>query len=155
MRRADTRPARRHGERPQGGAALVVAMIMIFMISIMGVSAMRSSTLENQMATNAIQAREVFQEAESATEQALNDTANLTAAFESATGQVTVELNLAHADAIDSAATLTYVGSGIAPNYSIGLFEGLRFIAEGASEADAVNSSASVAQGAVRTVPAN
>ncbi len=143
------------GARRQDGAALVVAMILIFMISVMGASAMRGSTLESQMATNAIQAREVFQEAESATEQALNDTDNLTDAFESETGTVTVQMDLAHADAIDSRARLSYVGSGVAPNYSIGLFEGLRFIAEGASEADGVSSSASVAQGAIRTVPAN
>ena len=68
-------------DRHQRGGALLVAMIMIFMISIMGVSVMQSSTLERQMTTNAIQARETFQAAESTTEEALNNPDNLSASF--------------------------------------------------------------------------
>lgn len=138
--------------RDQRGAALLVAMIMIFMLSIMGASAMRGATLERQMATNAIQAREVFHEAESGTELALNDTENLKRAFVS--GEIELDIEVAGPAGINTEATLSYVGAGIAPGYSAGTFEALRYIVSGSSEADAVGASASVEQGAFRTVPA-
>ena len=155
-----TEPAARRVRRPfpsaraETGAALLVTMIMIFLISLAGVSAMRGATLERRMTTNAIQAKEVFQEAESGTEAALNDTANLTAAFADPDGAVDVELELARPDIIDTRATVEYVGAGIAPGYSAGTFEALRFIVSGSSEASSVAASASVQQGAFRTVPA-
>ena len=151
--RRTPRPEPSHGpRRAELGAALLVTMIMVFVISLAGVSAMRGSTLERRMATNAIQAREVFQEAESGTEAALNDTDNLTAAFTG--GAVELELELSRPEIIDTRATLEYVGAGIAPGYSAGVFEALRFIVSGSSEASSVAASASVEQGAFRTVPA-
>ena len=155
-----TEPAARRVRRPpsparaETGAALLVTMIMIFLISLAGVSAMRGATLERRMTTNAIQAKEVFQEAESGTEAALNDTANLTAAFADPDGAVDVELELARPEVIETRARLEYVGGGIAPGYSAGTFEALRFIVSGSSEARSVAASASVQQGAFRVVPA-
>jgi len=53
-------------DKSQRGGALLVAMVMIFMLSIMGISVMRSSTLEHRMAVNAIRTAATFQAAESA-----------------------------------------------------------------------------------------
>ncbi len=36
----------------QGGSVLMVAMIMLFMLSILGVAAMRGASLEGQLASN-------------------------------------------------------------------------------------------------------
>jgi Tfp pilus assembly protein PilX len=52
----------------QHGAALMVAMVMIFMMSILGISAMRGASLEGQLASNALQKELTFQAAESATD---------------------------------------------------------------------------------------
>jgi len=147
----------------QRGTALLVAMIMIFMLSVMGISVMQSSTLERQMVANAIQTRTAFQAAESTTERALNDATNLTAAFVAESSSVDIVLDL-HAGAgerdvvapdMTTTATLTYIGSGIVEGSSIGIFQGLRFDAEGVGRFNDGSTSASVAQGAVRRVPGN
>jgi len=153
----------RSSQATQRGGALMVAMIMLFMLSVMGISVMQSSTLERQMVTNAIQGRTVFQAAESTTEQALNDPANLTAAFASDAGSIDIDLDLRVGDdgrttseiGMSATATLTYIGSGVVEGSSIGIFQGLRFDAEGVSRFEDGSASASVAQGAVRRVPGN
>ncbi len=145
----NTRPTR------QQGSALFIAMILLFMISVMGVTAMQSSSLEHRMATNAIESKAVFQSAESVTEEALNSESNLSAAFAlGTTTPTTVKLSLDPESPITSEAQLQYVGSGIVPGSSIGVFQGLRFIASGEGSIDGV-AGAGVAQGAVREVPAN
>jgi len=151
---------RRTGSRQHGGA-LLVAMIMLFMLSVMGISVMQSSTLERQMVFNAIQSRTAFQAAESTTERTLNDPVNLSAAFASGTRSIDIELDLRVGDGerlasdigLSTDATLTYIGSGIVEGSSIGVFQGLRFDAEGTGRFDDGSASASVAQGAVRRVP--
>ena len=156
-----TRPAA--SGRAQRGGALLVAMIMIFMMSIMGLTVMRGSTLERRMATNAIQAREVSQLAESVTEQVLNDDGNLTAAFELGTatgageepGKVTIDKVLDTDLGYRTTGTLSYVGGGVAPGFSIGTFEALRYISSGTAEIDSVGARSVIEQGAFKTVPSN
>lgn len=139
---------------PQRGSALLVSMILLFVITIMGVSVMQSSTLEHRMATNAIEAKAVFQSAESVTEAALNDDAHITAAFNAGIGEGTeVRLTLGQDSALNSTAELTYLGNTLVPGSSIGVFEGLRFEAVGTGERE--DSGAEIIQGAVREVPAN
>lgn len=66
----------------QQGMALVIAMIMLLLITILGVSAVRMSTLNTQVAGNSIFAGLVFQGAESALSRSLSskDLSNLPAA---------------------------------------------------------------------------
>lgn len=54
--------------RAQGGAALMVALVMVFMLSILGISAMRGATLESQLANNALHKDMTFQAADSTTD---------------------------------------------------------------------------------------
>jgi len=98
------------------GSALFIAMILLFMISVMGVTVMQSSSLEHRMATNAIESKAVFQSAESATEEALNSDSNISAAFAAGTNSsTTVTLSLDPGSPITSEAELRYVGSGTPP----------------------------------------
>lgn len=54
--------------RVQRGAALMVAIVMIFMMTVLGISAMRGATLEGRLASNALQKELTFQAAESSTD---------------------------------------------------------------------------------------
>lgn len=144
----------------QDGGALLVAMVMIFMLSIMGASVMRSSTLEKRMAANAIQASATFQAAESASNLALNDPANLTTSYSAGfQTEVILPINSVQDDiGLESRSVLEWVGTGAAPGYSLGEgtsgFEGLYYVSTGVSAIEAVRSQSTVEQGAYRVVPA-
>ncbi len=145
----------------QRGGALLVAMVMIFMLSVMGASVMRSSTLEKRMATNAIQSSATFQAAESASNLALNKPLNLTTAYSAGLNR-NVLLPIAEVQGdigLESRSVLEWVGTGAAPGYSLGEgtsgFEGLYYVSTGVSAIDAARSQSTVEQGAYRIVPAN
>jgi len=144
----------------QRGSALMVAMVLIFMISIMGVSVMRNSSLEHRMATNSIQSATVFQAAESVVEMTLNDTNSLTAAFtnvdDNGVGQPTewdVTLNGNNIPGLTSDATIRFTRLGIAEGWSPELASALYFETLGASTIPAVRAEAAVIRGASRVVP--
>ncbi|MDC0435238.1 PilX N-terminal domain-containing pilus assembly protein [bacterium] len=145
--------------RSQRGTALVVAMLIIFMLTIMGMSAMRGSSLEHQMATNAVQAAVSFQAAESSTDLALNDTTKLNEVRQetSKSKNYVTDLKLG-IDGMVSEVTLRYVGYGPALGASTSVrggssFRALRFEAQGTASIDAVRSNATVLQGAYRRAP--
>ena len=145
----------------QRGGALLVAMIMIFMLSVMGVSVMRSSTLEKRMAVNAIQSSTTFQAAESASDLALNDRDNLTLVHSLGEDHAALPLPIPAVRTdigMESISTLEYMGKGIAEGFSLGEgsnnYESLRYVARGVSAIESVRSQSSVEQGAYRVVPA-
>ena len=151
--------------RKQRGAALMVALIIIFMMSILGISALRGASLEYQMAVNSIQAQEVLQAAESSNEAALNNDALLTDAFEAAQNDepdeqyLKIETEIRDDIGMVSSVTLRYVGDGNAVGASMDAsqgansFDALRFRAEGTARIASVNASRTVHQGASRNVP--
>ena len=149
------------GAQRQRGAALMVAMLIIFMLALMGGSAMRSATLERVLITNAIQARDVFQAAESSTESALNDSQNLINAFNSGTGSVLIETTIRSDIELDSQVTLRFISESNATGASLNAMQGARsfdalhFVAEGVAKIDAVGANRRIDQGAMRIVPAN
>lgn len=145
----------------QCGAALLVSLVMIFMLSLMGLSSMRGAALERQMVSNAVQARDVFQAAESANEAALNSSQNLTDTF-NATGQYLVLDSSIRSDiGLQSQAVIRFVGEGNATGASLNAMQGansfdaLRFVVEGVARIDSVSASRRIDQGATRTVPSN
>ena len=141
--------------RAEHGSALLIAMILLFITTALGISSMQGSSLEFQMATNAIQSKTVFQVAESATEEALNSTTNISQAFDAGVnGQLNISMTLDDLPEIQGDATLRYVGSGLVPGSSVGVFEGLRFEVYGTAALDG-EVRAGVTQGAIREVPAN
>lgn len=141
----------------QRGAALMVAMVLLFMMSILGVTAMRESSLEKRMTTNSVHKSKTFQRAESGTDIAIGDPDNLSAAFASNGADLIVNLPASSDTAMASDAMLRWVGSGPPVGFSLGSgggFQALRYMAQGAADIDAVQSSSEVRQGAYRTVPA-
>lgn len=149
-----------HGRKvKQKGGALLVAMVIIFMLALMGVSSMRGSTLERRMASNSIQTANTFQSAESTTEIALNNPDNLSATFQLGEGTaLNVPVDLQQEFVIQADATVRYLGLGPAYGYSFGdgsssTFVGLRFEVDGDAQVDSVRSRARVTQGAYRIVP--
>lgn len=143
----------------QRGGALMVALVLIFMLSVMGMSAMRESTLEKRMATNSVHKASTLQAAESATEITLNDPDNLSAAFTSAsTGGTGANVPLPPNinTELQTSARIFFAGSGPPIGFSLGSgagFQALRFVVRGNASIDAVQSNSQVAQGANRTVP--
>lgn len=149
----------------QHGGALLVAMILIFMLSMMGVSAMKGATLERRMASNSIQTATAFQSAESTSEMALNNTANLDKALEIAdfvevqngnlasSANNMVKIDLKQNIGLESEATIRYVGYGPAYGYSSN-FVAYRFVVEGNAKLDAIRANKTVTQGAYRIAPA-
>lgn len=153
--RSRSRPGSQPGLWParERGAALMVAMVMIFMLSVMGISAMRTSTLEKRMTTNAIQSSTTLQAAESATEQMLNSTEILRAAAEKRDTIMRVETDVVRADiGLTSNSEIVYVGDGPAFGYSSD-FMTLRYVAQGDSQIADVRARSIVRQGAKRVVP--
>ena len=136
------------------GSALMIALILLLVGAIMGVTAMQSSSMDFTMASNTIQSKVVHQAAESATELALNSTDNLSLSYdEGMDGQYETALDLENFPKVTGSANIRYVGSGMVPGSSAGVFEGLRFEVYGT--ANIVNEArAGVTQGAVRVVPA-
>ena len=59
--------------RRQGGAALVVGLILLMVLTLLAISGMNSATLELQMAGNAQYSENAFQAAETGVEEALRE----------------------------------------------------------------------------------
>lgn len=149
----------------QNGGALLVAMILIFMLSIMGISSMKGSTLERRMASNSIQTATTFQSAESTSELALNTTGNLDKAISIANfddvraGKIfdaaiqKIPTNLQQNIDLENEAQIRFVGYGPAIGYSDS-FAAYRFEVRGKATADAIQAEAFVTQGAYRIAPA-
>ena len=145
----------------QDGAALIVAMVMIFLLSVMGISSMLSASLEKQMVSNAVQANDVFEAAESSNEVALNSSQNLTDAFNATDQFIVLDTEVRNGINLQSQVTLRYVGEGNATGASLNAMQGansfdaLRFVAEGVANIESVKARRRIDQGATRTVPAN
>lgn len=145
--------------RSQTGGALLVAMVMIFMLSIMGISVMRSSTLEHRMAVNAIRSAATFQAAESASNLAINGHKNMTAAQQMGiNGRYIVSQESVDPSKTNlvSNSSLSFTGEAALPEgFSGGEFESLYFIATGISTMSNSGTQSTVEQGAYRIVPGN
>jgi len=144
--------------RSQRGGALLVAMVMIFMLSIMGVSVMRGSTLEHRMAINAIRSAATFQAAESAANYAINDHAYMTAAQKQGiNGRFIVSEDSVNPSVTNLASnsSLSYTGEGMAPGFSSSSVEAVFYVAQGVSSMTNSGTQSTIEQGAYRIAPGN
>jgi len=66
-------PQARPDPRRQRGAVLIVAMILLLILTLLGVSMMNSTRLEERMAANTQEATQVFQSAETGLSQSYDD----------------------------------------------------------------------------------
>ena len=62
-----------HAARRQQGAVLIVAMILLVVLTLLGVTAMNTTSLEEKMASNTQEQVRAFQAAETGLSQAFND----------------------------------------------------------------------------------
>ena len=142
----------------QRGGALLVAMVMIFMLSIMGVSVMRGSTIEHRLAVNAIRSAATFQAAESALNFAINSHINMTEAHKKGiNGRFIVSTDSVNPEITNLASnsSLSFTGEGMADGFSGGEFEAMYFVATGVSSMTNSGTQSTIEQGAYRIVPGN
>jgi len=139
----------------QTGAALMVSLVLIFMLSVLGVSAMRNATLENQLASNAAHKELTFQAAESAADSvlAIEDIANEQAVENIICSQDPVSFTLSKLNAdskVETTVELEYGGQSLPPGWSVGgPVSGRRFVVTGESSIPSANTSTRIAQGVI------
>jgi len=131
---------------------------MIFMMTILGLTAMRESSLEKRMTTNSVHKSSTFQSAESATDLIINNIDNFSDAYAQPNQPLTVTLPTPSNTEMTVTGTIEYTGLGAADGFSLGKtsgggFQVLRFRVEGDAEIVNVQSSTKVRQGSLRTVP--
>ncbi|MBX2883505.1 MAG: hypothetical protein KTR32_26355 [Granulosicoccus sp.] len=132
----------------QKGSALMVAMIMIFVMSLLGVSMMRSSTLGGRMVTNAFEKDLTFQAADSATDFIVDDKTNLEAVICKVGAETTDVDSLESGSTLETVVDVSYGGEGIVPGYSLAKgIAMMRFTATGTSTLVESGTSSSISQG--------
>ena len=138
------------------GSALLVALVLIFMLSAMGVSAMRGSTMEMRMANNAVQTAAMRQAAESAADLALSDVNNLNQAWNAGNEWHSVDVpDVSDSLDIETPVSMRHSGDGLVNGFSAGSggFMSLRFVTRSEAMVSEVNAIAGVEQGSYRIVP--
>lgn len=134
----------------QKGAALVVALVLVLVSTLMGVTAMQVSDVENQLVNNNKFRQVAFRAAEAASEQLFTIQNLVTLANETApsvTSTTSVDTNVV----ID--AEIRPFGDGPATGYTLGGqngFKTLKFVASATATMANVDSSSQVIQGVQR-----
>ena len=136
------------------GATLVVALIMLVLISLIGVSSLKSASVVERMSENDYQKNITFQASESAAEVALLDTARISQALINGTARnPQVATNITNVSA-----SVTYTTAGTADTFGSSLgaqgFSGQRIMvtSTGQMSTDA-NMVSRTVHGVVRLVP--
>ena len=142
--------------KKQTGAVLTVALAIMFLLSILGLAVMRTSSLEEKMAANSLHHDIAFQAAETLAEEAISDTDNLTDAMNATDGSV--KGNLTHPNTeIDATYVINYTGESLPPGWSIqegeGAYMAHRFIVDTTGGIDAASTESRIIQGAYRIAP--
>ncbi|PID60958.1 MAG: hypothetical protein CSB44_08775 [Gammaproteobacteria bacterium] len=126
----------------------MVAMIMIFMLSILGIASMRGASIEGQLATNAVHKEITFQAAESASDAVLATENALEKQICKTKARVIEKTDLNQNTEQKTSASISYGGRGLALGYSLGGPIGARrFVVTGSSSIEAVNTSSEISQG--------
>ncbi len=133
----------------------MVSLVLLFMMSIMGIQAMRSASLDRRMSTNAVHKSVTFQAAESATELALDNMNSLSAAITSGLQvPVTVPVTLNDDEHLDTNASVQYTGRAMALGWGNN-FAAFQFEVIGDAALGDVNAKTNIVQGAFVAAPAN
>lgn len=140
-----------HSMQKQQGATLFVALIILVIVSLVGVTAMKNANVEEQMASNLYQKNLTFQASESAVESTINNTTLIQQALTSTTPiqqNVTVPIP-------NTTASVSYAsaGSGMAVGSSANLFSGMRLMITATGEIPDLNARTVTVHGVVRLAP--
>ena len=133
----------------QQGISLLVAMVILILISLIGVTAMKTASVEEQMSSNLYRKNLTFQASESAVENTIFDNNIVSAALESTTPTVeNVAVNVPN-----TAAEVQFKSLGLAPTIgaSAGVFSGARIMIT--STATSGDTRTRTVHGVVRLVP--
>jgi len=134
----------------QRGAALLVALALLFMMSVLGISAMREATLGGQLAGNTLQKELTFQAAESATDAVLAESGTLEARICNYTVLELMRPELDDAPTQRTRAEVQYGGRAHLVGFSLSdSITARRFVVTGESSLPAVSTSTRIAQGIV------
>lgn len=132
------------------GAALLVALVLVLVSTLLGVSAMQNSDIESQLTSNTKFQQTSFRAAEAAADQLLTiENIVLLANNPDTPVSSTDSIN----DVVGVTATFKALGVGPATGYSLGGsngFQMLKYIAEATASIAAVDSTNSVVQGVER-----
>ena len=142
-----------NGER---GAVLIVSTIFLMVLTVISISALDASLLEEKMAANSMFKQMTFQAVESVVNDALSDTTILATAIDSGNMvQHTVSMTNT---AIVTNADITYQGQGLPVGFSLGQNEGaysaFRFGAEGSASIAGTSAQTETSQGVTVVGPA-
>jgi hypothetical protein len=107
-------------KKQQQGAALFVSLMFLFLMTIIGLNALNTSTSDERMALNTQHQQEVFHAAESAINVAKRDTTTLETAITSGTS---LAIDYTGQNDVTASAQATYIGCGL-PGAGFGLGAG-------------------------------
>jgi len=135
----------------QQGATLFVALIILVLVSLIGVTAMKNANVEEQMASNLYQKNLTFQASESAVESTINNTTLIAQAMSS---NVPIQQNV-QVPIPNTTATVSYAsaGAGMAVGSSANLFSGMRLMITATGQIPNLNARTVTVHGVVRLAP--
>lgn len=135
----------------QQGATLFVALIILVVVSLIGVTAMKNANVGEQMASNLYQKNLTFQASESAVESTINNTGLIQQAM---TSNTPVKQNV-DVPIPNTSASVSYAsaGAGMAVGSSANLFSGLRLMITATGEIPDLNAKTVTVHGVVRLAP--
>ena len=111
--------------RKQHGAVLMVSLVMLLLMTILGLTAMSSATMEQKMAANSQDINTTLQASESATRAVLGDLSVLGAAMTSntpVTADIKLDSNYSLSNQpVQSNASVVYLGSSPLDGFSLGV----------------------------------
>lgn len=150
------RSSERHKIRPsEQGMALMVSMVLIFLMSVLGISAMRTATLEGRMVSNSFQKELTLQAAESASDEIISNDVIIEKSICTSGKQITPMDKLNAEAVLDTEGYITFGGSTVVLNYSLdGGFGAVKFIAGGESNLANTSTRSEISQGLYLIGPA-
>lgn len=117
---------------------------------------MKTSSLEEKMAANSLHHDIVFQAAETASESAINDSKNMSNAFDANNNTIDVTYSHEKLPHISAQSSVSFVGEYLLPGDSVTQgagIAGLLFTATSVSNIDEAHTSSTIIQGFSRRVP--
>ena len=134
----------------QSGAALLVSLLFIFMMTVLGISAMTDATQEGQLANNAIQKELTLQAAETASNAMYAQANSLENSICNDSTTWTALPHLNHSSYQDTQARVEYGGKANPVGYSLGGPIGARrFVVTGTSDIASISTGSRVSQGVI------
>ena len=132
----------------QNGAALMVSLMLIFILSLLGLTSMRTSALEGRMVNNMLEKELTLQSAESASELALADDNLLAQSICKPDALLADATKLERSGALKTNASVGYGGETVAVGYSLDSgFSMFRFHATGEASLTDSGTATTVTQG--------